>query len=45
MPESTLAMRVKRHLRYAIYGVLMPLISFEGQAMTDINTAFTVLGP
>lgn len=41
MPESTLAMRVKRHLRYAIYGVLMPLISFEGQAMTDINTAFT----
>lgn len=41
MPESTLAMRVKRHLRYAIYGVLMPLISFEGQAMTEINIAFT----
>ncbi len=41
MPESTLVMRVKRHLRYAIYGVLMPLISFEGQAMTDITTAFT----
>ncbi|CNG99735.1 putative phospholipase A accessory protein [Yersinia pekkanenii] len=41
MPESTLAVRVNRHLRYAIYGVLMPLISFEGQAMTDVNTAFT----
>lgn len=41
MPESTLAMRVKRHLRYALYGVLMPLISFEGQAMTESKIAFT----
>lgn len=41
MPDSTLVTRVKRHLRYAIYGVLMPLMSFEGQAMTNITTAFT----
>lgn len=41
MPESTLTMRVKRQLRYALYGVLMPLMSFEGQAMTEINIAFT----
>ncbi|EEQ03544.1 Phospholipase A accessory protein [Yersinia rohdei ATCC 43380] len=40
MLESTLTMRVKRHLRYAIYGALMPLVSFDGQAMTDIAPVF-----
>ncbi|CNI86559.1 putative phospholipase A accessory protein [Yersinia frederiksenii] len=41
MSGSALIMRVRRNLRYAIYGVLMPLISFEGQAMAEITTAFT----